>query len=203
VAAYRRAFTSARDLDQIKEAAEKLKQLNAAPDLPKHFGFIMSWQLIGPFDNTKENGFDTSYPPETAVDLTASYEGKQGKVSWISYTTQDEHGLVDLNKAIAKHMGAIAYAYTEFNSDMQRDVELRLGCINGNKIWLNGEMLTANHVYHTGMQIDQYMARGTLKKGKNTILIKIAQNEQAEVWAQNWQFQFRVCDSVGTPIAQK
>jgi hypothetical protein len=202
IAAYRRAFASARDLDQIKDASEKLKKLGATPNLREHFGFILSWKLIGPFDNTNKKGFDVAYPPESAIDLNASYDGKQGKVSWISHTTQDENGLVDLNKAISKHMGAVAYAYAEFNSDQQRDVELRLGCINGNKIWLNGELLTANHVYHTGMQIDQYVAQGTLKKGTNKILIKVAQNEQTDTWAQNWQFQFRICDSVGTPIAQ-
>ena len=50
------------------------------------------------------------------------------------------------------------------------------------------------------MNLDQYRMRGTLKPGKNVILIKVCQNEQTEEWAQRWQFQFRVCDAVGTAI---
>lgn len=201
VAAYRRAFNSARDHDQVLEAQGKLKELGQKVDLPRHFGFIMTWKLIGPFDNTNKGGFDVVYPPEKEVNLSAKYTGKGDKpVAWIDHTTTDEQGQVDLNKAIDKNMGAIAYAFTEFSAARERDVELRLGCTNGNKIWLNGELLTANHVYHTGQQFDQYTGKGRLKKGRNTILLKIAQNEQTDAWAQNWQFQLRVCDAVGTAV---
>jgi hypothetical protein len=31
-------------------------------------------------------------------------------------------------------------------------------------------------------------------------LLKICQNEQTEEWAQNWAFQFRVCDAIGTAV---
>ena len=29
-------------------------------------------------------------------------------------------------------------------------VDLRLGCINATKLWLNGKQIAANHVYHAG-----------------------------------------------------
>ena len=41
LAAYRTAFNSARDVDQIKELAEKLKKLGEEVNLPSHFGFVM------------------------------------------------------------------------------------------------------------------------------------------------------------------
>jgi hypothetical protein len=50
------------------------------------------------------------------------------------------------------------------------------------------------------MMIDQYIVNASLKKGTNSILLKIAQNEQEESWAQRWQFQLRVCDNNGTAI---
>ena len=80
-------------------------------------------------------------------------------------------------------------------------MDIRLGCINAHKVWINGQLLTANQVYHSGMEIDQYQASCQLKQGKNTILVKICQNEQTESWAQRWQFQLRVCDKTGTAIA--
>jgi hypothetical protein len=206
VKAYRRIFDAARDVDQIELASEKLLELGEKVDLPRHYGFVLSWKLIGPFDNTDKKGFDIAYPPEKEIDLSATYPGKGDmQVRWLDHTTVDESGMgiVDLNKAIGKHMGVIGYAYAEFIGERERDVELRLGCINGNKIWLNGQLLTANHVYHTGQTVDQYVAKGRLVAGRNTILLKIAQNEQKEDWAQNWQFQLRVCDSIGTAILSR
>jgi hypothetical protein len=161
----------------------------------------MQWHLIAPFDNTNTTGFDKAYPPEERVDLAASYAGKEGQVSWTSYTTSDELGNVDLNEALGKSKGAIAYAYAEFGSDKEQLVEFRLGCINGNKLWVNGELVLSNHVYHAGMEVDQYSAPVKLRKGKNTVLLKIAQNEQTESWAQDWKFQLRVCDALGTAVS--
>lgn len=200
IQAYRKAFTASRDLDQVKAATEALKKLGEEVDLPLHFGFLMTWKIVGPFDNVDDKGWDHAYPPENEVDLTASYEGKKGKVSWIEHTTTDPYGVVDLTVALDKHKGAVAYAYVEFLSDKERSAELRLGCVNANKVWLNGELLTANHVYHSGTEVDQFKTNGKFKAGKNKILLKICQNEQTEAWAQDWRFQLRVCDSIGTPI---
>jgi ribosomal protein L11 methylase PrmA len=65
---------------------------------------------------------------------------------------------------------------------------------------VNGKLITSNHVYHANTSIDQYIARATLNEGTNEILVKIAQNEQEESWAQRWQFQLRICDEFGTAI---
>ena len=51
------------------------------------------------------------------------------------------------------------------------------------------------------LDVDQYVEPVVLERGKNVILIKVAQNEQTEDWAQDWAFQLRVCDPVGTAIA--
>jgi hypothetical protein len=199
-AAYRQALSAARDLDQINEAAKRLRELGETVDVAAQFGFLMRWQLIGPFENTGDCGYDVAYGPEQDAEPANEYPGKAGAVTWIDHTTQHEYGIVDLNAALGKHKGAIAYARAEFQVDNACDAEFRLGCITGNKIWLNGELLTANHVYHAGTYIDQYVGRGRLRAGRNVILLKIAQNEQTDSWAQDWKFQFRVCDQYGTAI---
>jgi hypothetical protein len=197
---YRQALTAARDLDQVKLASDELKKLGQNVDLPRHFGFVQNWRLIGPFDNTGKKGFAVAYPPEAKLEATANYDGKTGAINWFEHVTADEFGNVDLNKAIGKNMGAVAYAWAEFISDREQPVELRLGCENANKIWLNGKLLREAEVYHANLSMDQYVARGTLKKGPNTILLKVCQNEQTEQWAQDWKFQLRVCDRAGTAI---
>lgn len=214
---YHRVFQSSRDLDQIKDAAAQLRKLEQTVDLPRHMGFVLNWKLVGPFDNTDGIGFDKVYPPEDGVDLDDSYQGKVGRVRWRDYATKDDFGIVDLNEGFQRpktkegndyeltteHKGAVAYAYAEFDSAESRSADFRIGCINANKLWLNGTLLTANQVYHSGMEVDQYVATAKLKKGRNTILVKIAQNEQDDNWAQRWQFQLRICDELGTALLSR
>ena len=108
--------------------------------------------------------------------------------------------MVDLNKAIAKHKGAVAYAYTEFDCDNPRPVQLRFACIVAIKVWVNGQLVASHPVYHAGAPLDQYMVSTTLNRGSNAILLKVCQNEQTEDWAQRWLFQVRVCDVHGTAV---
>jgi hypothetical protein len=161
----------------------------------------MTWKLIAPFDNTAGKGFAVAYPPEKELDFSKEYEGKEGvKASWVGTTTEDEYGIVDLAKVLTPFKGSVAYAVAEFDSDAEKAVDLRLGTPNSWKVWLNGKLLFAREEYHRGMNLDQYRMRGTLKKGKNTILVKVCQNEQTEEWAQRWQIQLRVCDATGTAV---
>lgn len=197
---FRTALAAARDLDQVKACVEALKKLEQSVDLQRHFGFIARWKIVGPFDNTNQSAFDKAYPPEAKFDPAAKYAGKNGEVAWVDYETSDDYGMVDLTKALDKHKGAVAYAAAEFVADAARPVDLRLGCINANKVWLNGKLIGGRDVYHTGMDVDQYIYRGELKAGKNLILVKVLQNEQTDSWAQNWQFQLRVCDAIGTAV---
>ena len=197
---YRRAFESSRDLDQIKTAAAKLKEYGEIADIAGHMGFVMRWKLIGPFDNVDDIGWETAYQPENTIDLNAKIAGQKGNVAWTSHTSIDPYGSVDIANVLGIHKGAVAYAYAELLVDKPQACELRLGSPNANKIWLNGELLSAYHVYHAGDKIDQYIGRGKLVAGKNVILLKILQNEQKEEWAQKWRFQLRVCDAIESPI---
>lgn len=197
---YGQAFAHARSITQVKSIAAKLKELEQPIDMPSHLGFIITWNIIGPFENGGDKGWDVAYPPENGIDLAAELPGQKGNVKWISFSTTEEFGEVDLTKALDKHKGAIAYAATTFVSERDQTVDIRLGCINASKVWVNGDLIASNHVYHSGMEIDQYIGQAKLKKGKNEILVKVCQNEQTEMWAQRWQFQLRVCDSLGGAI---
>ncbi len=203
--AYRTALDHARDLDQIDDATKQITDLGGTVDLPRHFGFLLDWHVIAPFDNSNAKGLDVDYSPEQdanrLLDSDATHEGKIPNLKWKSTASEERFGIVDLNGIYPdKYKGAIAYAHTTFESSSAQNVQLRLGCINANKIWLNGKLLTRNNVYHANMMIDQYIVSAPLKKGTNRILLKIAQNEQEEEWAQRWQFQLRVCDTNGTAV---
>jgi len=203
VAGYRRALAAARDVDQIKAIVGQLKGLGQSVDLPRQFGFLMHWQVIGPFDNKEGRGFAAVFPPEEKVDLTAPVAGRDGPVSWQPLVTTDAYGMVDLNPSYPAEGGlkeVLAYAFTEFEAAEARDAELRLGCKNAWKLWHNGRLLFGRDEYHRGMKIDQYRLPIRLERGRNTILVKLCQDEQKQEWTKEWQFQLRVCDAAGTAI---
>jgi len=197
---YRRALDAARDPDQVKLLTQRLRSVGQEVDLARHFGYLVRWKLIGPFDNTGEKGYPVAYPPEREIDFTASYKGKHGTVRWIDHVTTHDYGRVDLNKAIGEEKGVIAYAATEFLSSKRQQVELRAASFNALKWWINGTPAGEFPVYHGGREMDQYVTRSVLKAGRNLILVKVCQNEQTQSWARFWDFQLRVCDASGGAI---
>ena len=198
---YRQALGAARDVDQIQSIADELRRLGQEVDLPRLFGFLMHWKVIGPFENANRLGFERVFPPENELDWSADYLGREAaRAKWRDFATSDKYGMVDINRVYGPLKEAVAYAYAEFESPEAMPIELRLGCKNAWKIWLNGELLFGRDEYHRGMRIDQYQLKGRLKRGKNSILLKICQNEQVEDWTVQWQFQLRVCDENGTAV---
>ncbi|MGB7328276.1 MAG: hypothetical protein WBD31_25595 [Rubripirellula sp.] len=200
---YAQALVSARQPRQLESAVSALKGLGEPASIAKAFGMIMPWKAIGPFDNVGGVGFDTAYSVEKEYAKTATVEfnpaadGKDGEVVWQDITADDDSGNVDLAAAFNKEKGATAYVYTTFQSPTAQTAQARLGSIAANKVWINGNELIANKIYHSGTALDQYIAQVELKAGENTILIKNCQNEQTEGWAQDWGFQFRLTDLNG------
>ena len=205
---FQRAFQSARSLDQMKQCLQQLQQLGESPDLAEEFGYVTTWQAIGPFDNTAGAGFDKIFPPETEIDFTKQYEGKHGPVKWFDLSTQDQDqniervGVVDLNEVLVEEKGVVAYLVAQFFSKKEQELECRYGTVNASKLWVNGELLVSKNVYHMGGEFDQYIGSARFQKGKNTILLKMCQNEQTESWAQAWDFRLRVTDNLGGGIVQ-
>lgn len=195
------ALQGATDDDQVQAIVKPLKELGESVDLQKHFGFVVKWHLIGPFENHDFVGFDAVYPPEQSLDFSAKYTGKDDKeVAWVAHTTEDEYGAVDLRKAIPPFKGAVTYAAAEFHAQTAGTVELRLGTPNAWKLWVNGELKFGRDEYHRGTKLDQYKVPVKLSAGKNVILLKVCENEQTEEWAQDYKFQLRVSDSSGAAI---
>ncbi len=210
-AAYRQLLTAARLPSQVQQIAKQLEGLNVPVDLLNHFGFVSKWYTVGTFDNSKQSGFETAYPPESdylagsltyAADrlMATGYQGKEATVYWKETTTTDSEGMIDLAKLYDKAKGVAIYALGNFVSSNDQTLQVRVGSINAVKVWVNGQPLISREVYHAGGQIDQYSAPVKLNAGNNLILIKVCQNEQTESWAQQYYFQCRFCDSTGLAV---
>lgn len=223
IATYKLVLSEARNPEQLKTAAKSLEKLGQKVDLAMQLAMIRDWWVLGTYDNKDTQHFHTEYLPE----LTYIADGKL-PTSWLKpgaairrgdfpentpagqvamrVTSDNELGMVNLNPPLENAKDSIAYAYAEFRLDLAKtgdlpmQAEARLGCINANKVWINGKLVTANEVYHSGTRIDQYIGDCELRDGINTVLIKVCQNAQTESWAQDWQFQFRFTDRTGAAL---
>lgn len=203
VGAYRQALKYAVDRDQVRAIADSLRRRGDSVDLPRHFGLLQQWHLVGPFDNTAGKGFAAEYPPERALDLDAEYAGKHGPVRWSAHQTKGDEAAIDFNERLGEEKAVVAYAFARFSSPGKGEAELRFSSSNAVKVWLNGRQVAAFEIYHAGSQFDQYVARVELAEGANELLVKVCQNEQTQSWARAWKLQLRVCDRAGAGIARQ
>jgi hypothetical protein len=206
----RKLFAAARDPRQVDEIAQELERRGQKVDLVAHFGFITRWQIVGVFDNTDGRGFGTAYPPESGVRLSDQYRDKDGAESAWQKATAGKEGFVDLNTVFPDSAGkrkgraaAIAYAYAEIEAPRDERVEVRASSATAVRLFLNGREILARELYHQNFDRDLLAAPATLMRGKNTILVKVCQNDQTEPFAQNWMFQMRFADALGAKVPIK
>jgi hypothetical protein len=194
-------FAYSRDKDQVETIAKKLVELGGKVHVSEQFAFVTQFALVGPFDSTGGKGFAATYPPETATDISATYSGKEdAKVAWKMFATTDKYGTFDVNKLVGKNKEAVVYALATIVAEKDTPCDIRVASPNAIQIFLNGKKIFGREEYHHGSPLDANIGKGILKKGENVIVLKTCQNNQQEVWAQNWQFQLRICDSTGGPL---
>jgi hypothetical protein len=198
---YSKALQKAREVDQIQEASNQLKETGQKINLTRLMGFLVNWRTIGPFDNSGRKGFSALYSPEKEEDFNAQHDGMDGTISWKKFSTEDEFGMLDLNKQYGEVKEVCAYAQTTFNSKSEQLAHFRIGSKNAWKMWVNGKLLFARDEYHRGKtRIDQFVIEGILQKGTNRVLLKICQNEQTQSWTKQWEFNLRITDPSGSAI---
>jgi hypothetical protein len=156
-------------------------------------GLIREWMVIGPFpigtndfpDEPPPPGFEEVYPPEEEIDFTGSYEGEGGEIRWQKAGT-GESGILDFNPMFPQGK-AIVYAYSEITSPDRRKMKFTFGSDDGAKVWINGKLVYNEHAWRA-LGWDGDVIEADLKKGKNTILVKVE-----DKWL-DWSMMMRVMD---------
>jgi hypothetical protein len=209
-AALSQLFAATRDLTQSRAVAAKLKELGAPVSVADHFGFLRDWYVIGPFDAGGMKGFKHVYPPEEKIDLAASYDGKDKKVSWKRYHSPEATAglhvaLVNLREPLGDAEDAVAYAYTAFTVSEAREVEFRGAADDNLSVWVNGTRVFGFEEYRNGVRLDRHRFRVRLKEGTNTVLVKVCQapSEPPAHTEPNWEFLLRICDTDGKGLLFK
>ena len=202
---YRLAFQHARESSQIIKAADQLEQLKVKVNIIDQMGFLNRWYLLGPFDAPQFSGFEQAFPPESKVDLSATYAGQDGTIGWKAYQTADRLGQTNLVQVIGPVKEAVGYAYTEVHAPSSQKAELRCGADDNMTVWINGKRAFSRGQWLNGTRLDRFSAPCELRQGTNRILIKICQGPQHKNPAvpNNWSFQIRFCDSTGLNVGLK
>jgi|GEM_PF-5862659 len=144
------------------------------------------WRIIGPFDNSRSQGFATSYPPEKDLDPSKSHIGKHGReLRWIDRPIEAGQ-MLDLTKVVEDHEQAVAYLQCVVVAERAGRIPLFLGSDDTLTVWLNGQTLLAKDgnracvAYSDQIELD-------LKQGENRLLFKICQGNG--LWGFWWSDQ--------------
>jgi hypothetical protein len=195
------AFDSARDLDQVRLAATRLRSFKIKKDAIEHLGFLTDWYVVGPWPATNKTGFAMVLPPEQKVDLKATYEGAKGPIAWKRFKSADAQGVVNLLTAAGQMNDAVAYAYTTVDVPREMQAELRGAGNDTITVWLNGTRVIADPDYMDRRKYDGNSAKVMLRPGANTFLAKVCQGQPIPNKDSNaWDFQLRICDATGKGI---
>jgi len=162
-------------------------------DLIKKKQLIKDWLVIGPFDNSEQKGFNTTYPPEKEIDLDATYQAMGKEAKWFRPYKPSDYGYVDFNRLMTPNDNTVAYALCYIYSDKPRVVLFKTGSDDTITMWLNDEKVLEKKVYRAP-KCDEDETKVSLKKGENKVLIKVCESYG------EWGFFFRVTDLKGNFI---
>ena len=163
--------------------------------------FIKSWLLLGPIplqlqtdpDKSWDHlpGFKTDYLQmfggETKPVVKAGDAVKTGNksVTWKYWQSTDS--IVDLAAALSKSYPVFAYAYTEVEAAETGVQMIGLGSNDGAQLFVNG-VSVFDYPGQRGVKIDGDLIPVLLKKGTNSLLLKVEQH------GNKWGFCLRFHD---------
>ena len=150
--------------------------------------WLQTWLLCGPIPlhDSKDAaeswdhlaGFNTDYLTKLGGEQNLQFMAgdvvkfDKGSVKWKLY--QSPESSIDLVKLISKDSPVFAYAYTEVLSDETKVWFISLGTNDGGKLWVNGQNVW-DYQSARGLSEDDDLIPVLLKKGKNSLLLKVEQ----------------------------
>ncbi|MDE0123194.1 MAG: PSD1 and planctomycete cytochrome C domain-containing protein [Bryobacterales bacterium] len=137
-----------------------------------------SWHVLGPFRvRSREEAFRTAFPPESGVDLAATYE--DGHLAWLDRSDWSD-GRVHYFGYIPDdaESNCASYAYRTIEVREPTSVLVSLGSHKGLKVWLNSELVLASDPTRE-IAPDQERVRLDLRPGTNEILLKLTNDRGA------------------------
>ncbi|MEW5763984.1 MAG: DUF3857 domain-containing protein [Acidobacteriota bacterium] len=164
-----------------------------AEALDASLAFVRAWSLLGPFEDESKSGFDAAYPPENDLQMDVVYMGKVHPISWRVLPVPAPGGVVPLDQVLDPAEKVTGYALSFVRVASDTPCVLRGGYNEAHKVWVDGELVGSRRTY-SGRAFDQYAYGCTLRRGWNTILVKLCNQESG------WNFTLRLTDPDGNPL---
>src|SRR5215472_10225334 len=182
---------------------------------------IRNWNLIGPFPNQDDAGFEKAYPPETDYEPQGRYVGNNGAiVRWQRYfgdepylsgaliwmetsggPFDDDAPFVDLNRGfrLTGNSWMVGYALSYLYSPEEQTATFVIASDNWAKVWLNHKLAFGQLRHPFWYELNDNWADRfpvTLQKGWNEVLVKVGVGRYGA-----FGFTFRVADAQGKTLS--
>lgn len=151
--------------------------------------FLRNWLLCGPFPNPAEpydkldrekSGFYIDYLAsngrESALRVQTGQKQAYGSEEAVWFEHESPSDVVDLDSVITRSPFVLAYAYCEIESAEDTPCFIGIGSNDGVRAWFNGEEIL-DVPERRGVKTDDDLIPLVLKKGRNTLLLKIAETD--------------------------
>jgi hypothetical protein len=159
----------------------------------EELGPLLTFSLIGTWDNYLGMGFHQEYPPETKIDFDANYQVKSIQNHWRDNDPLDITGKLNLKELFYPREWQVAYALSNLMIEKDLKAKLLISSSDPVKIWVNQkEVLQAPSI--NGWLFDGIELEIELTAGLNQILIKSAQQKG------EWLLVGRLTDLNAQPI---
>jgi HEAT repeat protein len=182
------AKAAATKLGEAGDANVKKQARQILAALAKHADYIMGWQVAGVYAEPRKKYqqlFATAFPPEKP----------NAKVAWRPLPVVTRKGSPIIHNLLGQwnKEQCVAYVRTWIQSDKAQAARLLLGTDDATKVWLNGKRI---HQVNTGRACvpDQDKVNIQLKRGWNTLLVKVIQN------IGPWEFCARIVARDGSRL---
>jgi len=175
----------------LRQISRKVRQYQSG-DFLQMLNFIKTFKIIGPFGSKDSGTFNQAFPPEQKLNFNAIYPGSVDDVRWQTASV-DNKGYLDFLKFFSPSDWVCAYAYCKVISPKAGLAQIRLGTNDTVTLWLNGQKLLSKNIERSAAP-DSDILPVNLKKGENSILIKVCNTEF------NWGLYLRITDNSGQPI---
>ena len=152
-------------------------------------GYVREWLVVGPFPSklleqpTPEGytraGFGRDFLTNVGGERKAAFstetvvEGAGAPQRLVAR----ENGVADLTQLYGEGERRVAYLFTWLDSPADQTITFFFGSDDGGRVWVNGEPVhTAWVPGGRGVRFRDETFRANLKRGRNTLLVKIEQN---------------------------
>lgn len=153
-------------------------------------GFVRQWRVIGPFDNVSLSGFEKLFPPEREIDFKKSYPGKDDlSLGWRRLAAVAADGDCMVAASLGGPGSNLFYGVSAVYSPRAQAVAICLDATGASKLFLNHRLIFSDGIYRRRQSLvaDPFRIAATLQPGWNTLLLKLADDEDSAA-----QFSLRV-----------